>query len=157
MSNELAGKTAWEFACEWYTPGEIAWSIARHKNGFGALMIESPEHRKLPTDVYSQEFAEWLTEQYRLAMAKGIDIGEGFLTTQLASSQAEVERLRGEVERLSGRLVRLPIPKTSEKKYCDRCDGCGWYEGGPTLMTQCEVCDGTGVVSPHPDKEASDA
>ena len=30
--------------------------------------------------------------------------------------------------------------------YCDRCDGCGWYEGGKTLQTECEVCDGTGVV-----------
>lgn len=29
---------------------------------------------------------------------------------------------------------------------CDRCDGCGWYEGGPTLKTTCEHCGGTGAV-----------
>lgn len=29
---------------------------------------------------------------------------------------------------------------------CDRCDGVGWYEGGETLCTHCEICDGTGVV-----------
>ncbi len=30
--------------------------------------------------------------------------------------------------------------------YCDRCDGCGWYDGGRTLQTKCERCGGTGVV-----------
>lgn len=30
--------------------------------------------------------------------------------------------------------------------YCERCDGCGWYEGGKTLRTKCEECDGAGVV-----------
>lgn len=29
---------------------------------------------------------------------------------------------------------------------CDMCDGCGWYEGGPTLATTCHVCEGTGIV-----------
>jgi uncharacterized phage protein (TIGR01671 family) len=29
---------------------------------------------------------------------------------------------------------------------CDRCDGCGWYEGGQTIKTQCENCNGTGVI-----------
>lgn len=29
---------------------------------------------------------------------------------------------------------------------CDRCDGCGWYEGGKTLQTTCEECNGTGIV-----------
>ncbi len=36
-------------------------------------------------------------------------------------------------------------PKT-DLHYCDRCDGCGWYEGGPTLQTRCEDCNGTGVI-----------
>lgn len=71
------GKSAWEFACDWYKPGEIAWSIARSRSGFGSFKIENSagNSAKIPTDVYSQEFAEWLTEQYRLAMAKGIEIG----------------------------------------------------------------------------------
>lgn len=73
VERTLGGKTPWEFACEWYTPGEIAWSIARAKNGFGGFVIE--DAKKIPADVYSQEFAEWLTNQYRLAMTKGIEIG----------------------------------------------------------------------------------
>lgn len=33
---------------------------------------------------------------------------------------------------------------------CDRCDGCGWYEGGATLKTTCEKCGGTGVRGSAP-------
>lgn len=29
---------------------------------------------------------------------------------------------------------------------CDRCSGCGWYEGGETIQTHCEACDGHGIV-----------
>lgn len=29
--------------------------------------------------------------------------------------------------------------------YCDECDGCGWYEGGPTIKTTCAKCKGTGI------------
>jgi len=72
VSERLDGKTPWEFACDWYSPAEIAWSIARQKAGFGRGAIETS---KMPVDVYSQEFAEWLTDQYRLAMRKGIEIG----------------------------------------------------------------------------------
>lgn len=69
----IEGKTPWEFCCEWYKPGEIAWSIARMRAGFGGFAIEA--NNKIPEDVYSPEFAEWLTHQYRLAMNKGIQIG----------------------------------------------------------------------------------
>jgi hypothetical protein len=40
--------------------------------------------------------------------------------------------------------VDAPPPKPAE--YCDRCDGCGWYEGGKAIQTDCEKCNGTGVV-----------
>lgn len=33
---------------------------------------------------------------------------------------------------------------------CDRCDGCGWYEGGPTIKTDCEKCGGTGAIRGAP-------
>ena len=33
------------------------------------------------------------------------------------------------------------------EEECDFCDGCGWYEGGITIMTTCEKCGGTGVVT----------
>lgn len=35
-------------------------------------------------------------------------------------------------------------------EYCDRCDGCGWYEGGKTLQTECETCGGTGLIWRQP-------
>lgn len=30
---------------------------------------------------------------------------------------------------------------------CDLCDGCGWYEGGESIKTTCEKCNGTGMVA----------
>lgn len=68
---------------------------------------------------------------------------------------AENERLREEVEYLFADLdesrMEHPEPSVEEApkshlEYCERCDGCGWYEGGPQMQTKCEVCNGTGVV-----------
>lgn len=53
-------RNAWEFACGWYMPAEVEAAIKRK------VAI-------VPKDVDSPEFAAWLTDQYRLAMAKGID------------------------------------------------------------------------------------
>ena len=40
--------------------------------------------------------------------------------------------------------------KAGKKKViqrdCSYCDGCGWYEGGKYLQTQCEQCNGTGKI-----------
>jgi hypothetical protein len=44
------------------------------------------------------------------------------------------------IDRLMG---QKPKPEMVE---CDQCDGCGWYEGGPTLKTTCQTCKGTGEV-----------
>ncbi|MDB4893122.1 MAG: hypothetical protein JWL61_4977 [Gemmatimonadetes bacterium] len=32
-------------------------------------------------------------------------------------------------------------------EWCDRCDGCGWYEGDDDLNTTCAECRGTGIVN----------
>jgi len=40
------------------------------------------------------------------------------------------------------RVVRKAL--IEERPLCDECDGCGWYEGGPSLQTQCERCLGDG-------------
>jgi hypothetical protein len=70
-SEGLNGKTPWEFACGWYTDDDIERSIAnRHKSGFARPSSE------IPADIESRAFAEWLTDQYRLAMRKGIEIGQ---------------------------------------------------------------------------------
>jgi hypothetical protein len=65
----IEGKRPWEFCCEWYRPEEIHRCIAQR---FGE------DRRAVPEDVHSLEFAEFLCEQYRLAMNKGIQIGRGW-------------------------------------------------------------------------------
>ena len=59
----MTQQTPIEFANEWYRTDDIARCIA------------DAGPCKIPHDVHSREFAEWLTDQYRLAMAKGIQIG----------------------------------------------------------------------------------
>jgi hypothetical protein len=63
----MTGKTQspWEFACDWYTV-EKAQAYLRERQPDGDV----------PEDVHSDEFAEWLTHQMRLAMARGIMVGE---------------------------------------------------------------------------------
>lgn len=42
-----------------------------------------------------------------------------------------------------GDIFRL---EEQTKEICDQCDGCGWYEGGKTLKTTCEKCNGEGEI-----------
>jgi hypothetical protein len=65
------GLTSWDKACEWYTEEEVYRCIQQTRS-----ITFEPRH-KIPDDIYSREFAAWMTEQYRLAMAKGIQIGRG--------------------------------------------------------------------------------
>ena len=37
-------------------------------------------------------------------------------------------------------------PKEPDLWECIDCDGCGWYEGGKAIVTNCEKCNGTGVI-----------
>jgi len=59
----------WQFACQWYTVDEIYDAINRERR-FRQVGDLPP----VPEDVHSREFAEWLTEQYRLAMRKGAEL-----------------------------------------------------------------------------------
>ena len=59
MSNQ---KTPMQIAEEWYNLELIHYSVATTK--------PCP----IPADIQSVEFSTWLTEQYRLAMAKGIQL-----------------------------------------------------------------------------------
>jgi len=62
------------------------------------------------------------------------------------------EEYREEVLNRLDEKFKEELPKT-QYEYCDRCDGCGWYEGGVTLQTQCEVCGGTGVIDKMKQKQ----
>lgn len=58
----VISRSPWAIAEEWYTETQIAMSIQRFDD-------------EIPADVRSEAFAKWLTHQYRLAMAKGIQLG----------------------------------------------------------------------------------
>jgi len=50
---------------------------------------------------------------------------------------------KNEKEIFEGDIFRV---EENESVECDQCDGCGWYEGGTTLRTTCEGCNGTGII-----------
>lgn len=62
-------KTPLEIAKEWYDEDGIYQSI-QNSDGGGLGAWDA-----IPEDVYSREFSDWLTNQYRLAMMKGIQFG----------------------------------------------------------------------------------
>ncbi|MDO8473562.1 MAG: hypothetical protein Q7T05_07075 [Dehalococcoidia bacterium] len=62
LLSEVPTNNSWKTAEEWYKENLIA---------------EQLKIADVPTDVRSPEFAAWLTLQYRLAMAKGIQLGQG--------------------------------------------------------------------------------
>ena len=63
MGEEI--ETPWDFACNWYTVEQTR----------EYLQQRQPDG-DVPDDVHSDEFAEWLTNQMRLALSRGIVIGE---------------------------------------------------------------------------------
>lgn len=67
---KTASRTPFEIARNWYSADDIERCI--HRQRFPAACYGIA---KVPEDIYSREFAEWLTDQYRLAMAKGIQLG----------------------------------------------------------------------------------
>lgn len=69
MSDEKEINNAWQFVCDWYNEEQIYQAIQDDMHPLG--------RNRIPRDVTSREFATWLTEQYRLAMAKGINIANG--------------------------------------------------------------------------------
>ena len=58
-------QSPWEIARDCYTVEKTR-----------AYLQERQPDGDVPTDVHSDEFAEWLTGQMRLSMARGIVIGE---------------------------------------------------------------------------------
>lgn len=58
-------QSPWEFACKAYTPPKTL-----------QYLHEWQPDGNVPEDVHSEEFANWLTNQMRLAMSRGIMIGE---------------------------------------------------------------------------------
>ena len=65
-------ESAFDFASRWYNADSVYGYIQRQYNG-RPFTLDEPN--SMPLNVWSREFANWLTNQYRLAMAKGIEIG----------------------------------------------------------------------------------
>ncbi|WP_037199292.1 hypothetical protein [Rhodopirellula baltica] len=70
----------WDFACQWYGVDEIHRAINREQR-----LKQIGDVPAVPTDVTSREFAEWLTDQYRLAMRKGAELATSELTQSVTS------------------------------------------------------------------------
>ncbi len=73
-------KNPWLFACQWYSVDEI-------HNG-----ITTAKDLVIPTDVKSREFAEFLAEQYRLAMRKGAELAISEMMDERESDKCLDER-----------------------------------------------------------------
>jgi hypothetical protein len=69
-------ENSWEFARQWYGVDEIHTAINRERRDVGSI----PE---VPADVKSRAFAEWLAEQYRLAMRKGAELAIAEMRTKV--------------------------------------------------------------------------
>lgn len=70
MRDKPPNPTPFEFAEKWYTPEQAGRAIKARKD-------DNRLHFRTPEDIYSHEFAVWLTTELRFAMAKGIQVGRG--------------------------------------------------------------------------------
>lgn len=73
----IQGKPQWDFCCEWYRATEIT------------RMLHDRIGNEVPKDIYSFGFAEWLTNQYRLAMNKGMELMRAELSHSLKLANEE--------------------------------------------------------------------
>lgn len=99
IPKQIEGKSAWDFACDWYKPESIELSI-RCKSRYvsGAAVI--------PENTSSPDFAAWLAEQYQLAMNKGMDLAHAATKSSAAALIAESPELQ-EVEVEGRRIVAM--------------------------------------------------
>jgi len=110
MSEQSIVRRPWEFACQWYGVDEIHQTINREEN-----LKQIGSVPAIPEDVTSREFAEWLADQYRLAMRKGAE-----LATQEMSSGIKALLRSPEVyitldEREGWNLARREVERFMER------------------------------------------
>ena len=107
--------------CEW---------IDKYKErvGWGNLFTKGDKFHDIPLEMQIGIISKWFHEY------SGEDDWLG--------CRPDLESVMHEMIWVCGRLEKGPEPK-----YCELCDGCGWYEGGPTLRTTCSSCNGTGIIN----------
>lgn len=86
----------WDFACQWYGVDEIYHAINREKT-----LKQIGNLPSVPADVTSREFAEWLADQYRLAMRKGAELATSEMRSRSDEIHDEVESVLGELDCLA--------------------------------------------------------
>ena len=90
----------WDFACQWYGVDEIYQAINREER------LKHPgDVPRVPTDVKSREFAEWLAEQYRLAMRKGAELATSEQQTKIDELEDNLSVTIGALRRSSEQSV----------------------------------------------------
>jgi hypothetical protein len=71
----------------------------------------------------------------------GVTAGDLFRASVSGAEPSTTQDANEEVRQMvDARSVRAAMVE------CRQCDGCGWYEGGKTLKTNCHECGGTGRV-----------
>ena len=97
----------WKFACGWYSQDDVFRGIQNSgDNRFGAL-------QPIPRDIYSRDFAVWMTDQYRLAMTKGIEIAKQNYKDELDALRKRCEQL----ERLACEGVHVELDASGSGKW----------------------------------------
>jgi len=102
MSDPNALLPSWETAVGWYTEDELITFINRKRSVF------DDERQRIPTDVTSREFAVWMTNEYRMAMAKGIQMANSrarqVAEFEFREMQTRIKELEAHV-RANGELI----------------------------------------------------
>jgi len=96
----------WEFVCQWYGVDEIHASITRDRT-----LRQVGSLPPIPEDVYSREFAEWLAEQYRLAMRKGAELAASELCGGIRATLLQPQVWITESEREGWNVARREVER----------------------------------------------
>jgi len=95
-------KTPSEIAANWYKVDEIHYALQSR-----GTFHRGPYHIRVPTDVRSRAFAAWLTERYRLAMAKGIQLGREGAEEDAAEQDEKRAAMRSEIVKIAAACARF--------------------------------------------------
>jgi hypothetical protein len=98
--SESITKNPWLFACQWYKVDDVHSSITR------AGLSTFGEPIPVQKDVSSREFAEFLTDQYRLAMRKGAELA---ISEMMEAKEVRNEDHLPKLSDLMGLLEHDPI------------------------------------------------